>query len=78
VIEGTIRGTKSLFEKFKKTPRQDPEKKRSKRCKVKTYSTFSTSEARWKGKSPTGKVRLRSSHTNLFKIARRAWSFVCK
>jgi hypothetical protein len=35
---------------------------------------FSTFEARWKATSPTGKVRLSFSRTNLFKFARRAWS----
>jgi hypothetical protein len=73
-IEGTIRGTLSFLAKFSKTPREDPGKKESKWCKVKPHSTFQPPKARWKVKSPVGKVRLSFSHTNPFKIARRAWS----
>jgi hypothetical protein len=72
VIEGTISGTLSFFAKFSKTLREDPEKKKSKRCKIKICSSFQPSKARWKAKSPTGKVRLSFSHTNLFNFARRA------
>jgi hypothetical protein len=55
-IEGTIRGSLSFFAKFsKKTPRLDPEKKKSERGKVKTHSAFQPPKARWKATSPTGK-----------------------
>jgi hypothetical protein len=72
-IEGSIRGTLSFFAKFSKTAREVPEKE-SKRCKVKTPYTFQPLKARWKAKSPTSKVRLSFSHTNLFEFVRRAWS----
>jgi hypothetical protein len=64
----------SFIAKFSKTLRYDPERKKSKRCKVKTHSTFQPPKARWKAKSPTGKERLSFSRTNLFKFSRRAWS----
>jgi hypothetical protein len=72
-IEGTIRGTLSFFAKFSKKLRDRIQKRRSKRYSQNPFY-FSTSEARWKAKSPTGKVRLSFSCANLFKIARRAWS----
>jgi hypothetical protein len=38
---------------------------KSKRYKVKIRSTFQPLKARWKAKSPTGKVILSFSYTNL-------------
>jgi hypothetical protein len=64
-IEGTIRGTLSLFAKI--SILQDRIQKRedwgmqSQNC-----STLQPPKARWKVTSPTGKTRLSFSRTNLF------------
>jgi hypothetical protein len=73
-IEGTIRGTLSVFAKIFKNSKIGSRKEEEWEKKIQNSFYFSTAEARWKAKSPTGKVRLSFSRTNLFKFARRAWS----
>jgi hypothetical protein len=73
-IEGTIQGTLSFFAKIFKNSEIGSRKEEEWEMQSQNPFYFSTSKARCKAKSPTSKVRLSFSRTNLFKFARRAWS----
>jgi hypothetical protein len=73
-IEETIQGTLSVFAKFSINSETGSRKEEEWKMQSQNPFYFSTSESRCKATSPTSKVKLSFSCTNLFKIAIRAWS----